>query len=219
MNPPKVSEIDDINFLIATPTAYSCVGAERVQPERENAPAHDAITRLLHRMFPSSDPLWQEAQPQVNRREGVLVLDDLTLGQGDAEKMASVTRHWSGKHGRVVQGINLISLLWSEGDRPIPLDYRFYEKSGDGATKNDHFCTMLETAKERGFAPKCVVFDSGYSSHANLKCIRTQGIIHIKRWIRKYIIKRSQVLKWIFIVGIGLPHLSLQSIHRNVHFR
>ena len=48
--------------------------------------------------------------------------------------MELVTRHWSGKHGRVVQGINLITLLWTEGDRHIPLDYRFYEKSVNGAS-------------------------------------------------------------------------------------
>lgn len=86
--------------------------------------------------------------------------------------MELVTRHWSGKHGRVVQGINLITLLWTEGDRHIPLDYRFYEKSVDGATKNEHFRSMLATAKERGFAPQCVVFDSWYSSLDNLKLIR-----------------------------------------------
>jgi hypothetical protein len=42
----------------------------------------------------------------------------------------------------------------------------------DGATKNAHFRSMLEAAKERGFAPQCVVFDSWYSSLDNLKLIR-----------------------------------------------
>ena len=64
MNPPKVNEFDYINFLIATQTAYSCVEAERVQPNRENAPAYDAITRLLHRIEPSSAALWREARGQ-----------------------------------------------------------------------------------------------------------------------------------------------------------
>jgi putative transposase len=35
-------------------------------------------------------------------------------------------------------GINLITLLWTDGDRKIPRDYRFYDKA-DGRTKNDHF--------------------------------------------------------------------------------
>lgn len=172
MNPPKVNEYDYINFLLATQKAYSCLEAERVQPKSVDAAAHDAITRLLHRMEPSSTQLWQEAQPQVCMEQGILVVDDSTLDKLYAEKMELVTRHWSGKHGRVVQGINLITLLWTEGDRHIPLDYRFYEKLVDGATKNDHFRSMLETAKSRGFAPQCVVFDSWYSSLDNLKLIR-----------------------------------------------
>ena len=171
MNPPKVNQYDYINFLIATQKAYSCTEAERVQPE-SNPAAHDAITRLLHRMEPSSDQLWQEAQPQVRLNQGVLVVDDSTLDKLYAKKMELVTRHWFGKHGRVVQGINLITLLWTEGDQHIPLDYRFYEKCVDGATKNDHFRSMLTTAQSRGFVPRCVVFDSWYSSLDNLKLIR-----------------------------------------------
>ena len=181
MNPPKVNEYNYIDFLIATQKAYSCMEAERVQPASERSPAHDAITRLLHRMEPSTQTLWQEAQQHVSLDSGILVIDDSTLDKFYAEKMELVTRHWSGKHGRVVQGINLITLLWTEGDRHMPLDYRFYEKSVDGATKNDHFRSMLETAKERGFAPRCIVFDSWYSSLDNLKLIRRHGWLWLSR--------------------------------------
>jgi hypothetical protein len=147
MNPPKVNEYDYIDFLIATQKAYSCTEAERVQPESANPPAHDASTRLLHRMEPSTRVRWQEAWRHVSKDSGILVIDDSTLDKFYAQKMELVTRHWSGKHGRVVQGINLVTLLWTEGERHIPLDYRFYEKLVDGATKNNHFRSMLETAQ------------------------------------------------------------------------
>jgi hypothetical protein len=98
---------------------------------------HEAITRLLHRLEPSTEQLRQEAQSQVCLSQGILVVDDSTLDKLYAKKMELVTRPWSGKHGRVVQGINLITLLWREGDRHTPLDYQFYEKCVDGATKND----------------------------------------------------------------------------------
>ena len=168
--------------------------AERVQPESTNAAAHDAVTRLLHRMEPSTEQLWQEAQAQVRLSQGVLVVDDSTLDKWYAEKMELVTRHWSGKQGRVVQGINLITLLWTEGDRHIPLDYRFYQKRVDGATKNDHFRSMLETAKERGFAPRCVVFDSWYSSLDNLKLVRGYEWIWLTR-LKRIRLRRSEALR------------------------
>jgi hypothetical protein len=103
------------------------------------------------------------------------------LDKFDAKKMELVTRHWSGKHGRVVQGINLITLLSTQGDRHIPLDYRFDEKSVDGATKNRHLRSMLKTARERGLVPACVVFDSWYSSLENLKLIRSYSWIWLTR--------------------------------------
>lgn len=188
MNPPKVNEYDYINFLIATQKAYSCTEAERVQPESDNPPAHDAITRLLHRMEPTTEELWSEAQSHVRLETGILVIDDSTLDKFYAQKIELVTRHWSGKHGRVVQGINLISLLWTQGDSHIPCDYRLYEKSSDGATKNDHFRSMLIKAKQRGFQPDCVVFDGWYSSLENLKTIRSHGWLWLTR------LKRNRLL-------------------------
>lgn len=43
-----------------------------------------------------------------------------------------VARHRSGKHRRVVRGINLITLLWTDGEAHWPCDFR-------ELSKNDHF--------------------------------------------------------------------------------
>ena len=181
MNGPKCNEIDYINFLIATPKVYSCTEAARVQPEKSSLPAHDAFTRLLERLEPSSEELWQESQEQIERQSGLLVLDDSTLDKPYARKIELVSRHWSGKHKEVVSGINLITLLWSDGDRHVPCDYRLFDKAKDQLTKNDHFQAMLKIAKERGLAPRCVVFDSWYSSTANLKLIDSLQWIWLTR--------------------------------------
>lgn len=175
MNPAKVTDEDDIQFLIATPKVCSATEAERVQPEGGCAPAHDAFTRLLHRLEPDAEAFWREAAPQVERQSGVLVVDDSTLDKPYAKHIKLVHRHRSGKHHAVVEGINLIPLLWSENDRHVPLDDRVYDQAGDALTKNDHFRALLETAHRRGFVPECVIFDSGHSSLENLKQIRAWG--------------------------------------------
>ena len=74
-----------------------------------------------------------------------------------------------GKHQAVVKGIDLLTLLWTDGERHLPCDYRIYDKPNDGKTKNDHFGDLIETAKERGFQTKYVLFDGWYSSLMNLK--------------------------------------------------
>jgi putative transposase len=89
--------------------------------------------------------------------------------------MELVSRHWSGNHHEVVQGINLVSLVWTDGECCLPIDYRIYHKDSDGLTKNDHFQAMLGQAKTRGFAPAMVAFDSWYASLDNLKRVRDCG--------------------------------------------
>ena len=181
MNKPKVTEYDYIDFLIGTQKVYSCTEAERVGPGKNSGPSHDAYTRQLHRLFPATDRLWGESQEHVDLKKGYLLADDSTLDKFYSRKIELVTRHWSGKHKKVVSGINLLSLLWTDGERYIPTDYRIYNKSVDGLTKNDHFRTMLRTAAERGFLPEAVLSDSRYSGLDNLKLIRALGWIWLTR--------------------------------------
>ena len=181
MNPPKCSDDDYINFVIATPRSVSATEAAKVPGDEPQAPAHDAFTRLLHRLEPDAETLWTEAASQVSLTQGILVIDDSTLDKPYARKMELVARHWSGKHHRVVSGINLITLLWTDGDRHLPVDYRIFDKKKDSLTKNDHFQALVKAARERGFAPGGVVFDSWYSSLENLKLIRSFQWIWLTR--------------------------------------
>jgi len=199
MNPPKVDDLDYIHFLVAAQKEFTCTEAARSSPEEEDAPAHDAFTRLLQRQPPDTEALWQEAEPVVDSDDGLLILDDTTLDKPYANEIEHVTWHWSGKHGDVVKGINLLTLLWrssseeatseeatseeatseeatpekSSREAHVPCDFRLYEK--EGKTKNEHFREMLDRASERGFEPEQVVFDSWYSGLDNLKKVRDLG--------------------------------------------
>ncbi len=122
MNAPKVTDLAYINFLVAAPRVVTCTKAARVQPLGPRRAAHDALTRLLHRLEPASGPLWDEAQAYVRRTAGLLIVDDSTLDKPYAHQIELVPRHWSGKHHRVGAGINLVALLWSDGTDTIPCD-------------------------------------------------------------------------------------------------
>lgn len=181
MNPPRCDALDYIQFLIAAQKTFTCTEAARCQPERPDAPAHDAFTRCLKRQPPDTGALWREAQTVVSREEGLLVLDDTTLDKPYAQRTELVTYHWSGKHGRVVKGINLLTLLWTGDGKLIPCDFRVYDKPMGGHTKNQHFREMLEEAGRRGLKPRYVLFDSWYSSLGNLKALRDLGW----RWLTR----------------------------------
>ncbi len=61
-------------------------------------------------------------------------MDDTSLDKPYAQNIDLVHWHWSGKHHRVVQGINLVMLLWSDGTDAIPCDERLYDKPVDGVS-------------------------------------------------------------------------------------
>jgi hypothetical protein len=175
MTAPRCTSTDYIDFLLATPKVVSATEAAPVQPDRPRRPAHDAFTRLLHRLEPDPAALWAEVAPLVYRGGGVLVVDDSTLDKPCAEKIELVCQHWSGKHNAVVWGINLITLVWTDGDRLYPTDHRVYDKGRDGQTKNDHFRDLLAAARARSFRPRCVLFDRWYASLDNRKQVRALG--------------------------------------------
>ncbi len=157
---------------MAAQRVSSNAGATKSHPPAESdGPGHDVYTRLLYRCQPDGEALWQEVQGCVAWQAGMVAIDATILDKCYARAMALVTRHWSGKHHRVVQGINLISLLWTDGQAHWPCDFRIYN-TADGLSKNDHFRAMLLTVAARGFHPALVAFGSWYASLENLKQVR-----------------------------------------------
>lgn len=176
MNPPRASADGYIQFLLGTPKVASACEAARVQPLTPDAPAHDSFSRLLARLEPDAQTLWQEVRPHVRTAGGILIVDDTVLDKPYARKIGLVGPFWSGKHKRVVRGINLVTLAWTDGDAVYPTDYRLVDPAeAPKKNKNEHFREMLVAAKARGFTPRYVCFDAWYSSKENLKAIRNHG--------------------------------------------
>jgi len=55
-----------------------------------------------------------------------------------------VKKQYSGKHHGLVKGIDLVNMLWTDGEKIIPVDYRAYDMTRDGRTKNNHAQEMLD---------------------------------------------------------------------------
>ncbi len=151
---------------------FTCTEAARCYPYSGNSPSHDAFTRLLQRQPPDTEALWDEVKDIVQPQKGFLIIDDTVLDKPYAKNISLVYYQWSGKHHRVVNGINIGTLLWTDGNAIIPVDFRIYDINVNGKTKNDHFQDMIHGAKDRHFQPELVLFDSWYSSLENLKTLR-----------------------------------------------
>ena len=170
-----ITDLDYINFLVAAQCDVSCVKAAECYSESGIVVAHDKINRFLTRQSLTPETLWNEVECYVERRSGWLILDDTVLDKIYAKHIELTYYQWSGKHQKVVNGIGLITLVWTDGVNTFPVDYRIYDKDSDDLTKNDHFREMITTASTRGFHPFFVMFDSWYSGIDNLKCITKLG--------------------------------------------
>ena len=213
MNPPKCCDLDYIHFLTAAANVFTCTEASRCYPEGSDSPSHDAFTRLLQRWPPDTAALWIESSHLVRRGEGILIVDDTTLDKPYAKKMDLVYPQYSGKHHGVVNGINITTLVWTDGNSVIPVDFRIYDNYNDGKTKNDHLQDMLEKAKERGFRPDFVLFDSWYSSLDNLKKIRGLGW----HWLTR--LKKNRLVNPDNTKNVQISTIDIPSDGRRVHLK
>ncbi len=174
MNPPKCDELDYIHVLVAAQHVLSTTAAAHCHPGAPtNGPAHAASTRLLHRCCVDGTTVWEEVRPCVSVTTGCLMIDDTTLDKPYSRAMELITRHWSGNHQRVVVGIHLIRMRWTDGNAHLPCDFRMYDNAHDGLAKNDHVRTMVQAAAARGCQPRLLAVDSWYASLENLTLVRS----------------------------------------------
>jgi hypothetical protein len=165
-------------FLLATQGKFSALWLSELLG---NKPAHDTFTRWLAKTKLKPHMLWEYTKPLVNRQTGYLIIDDTVLDKWYGPKIHLAQSHYSGTHHRLVRGIDIINLVWTNGENAehIPVDFRIFAKKQDGYSKIDHCNDMLTSAFMRGFTPQAVLMDAWYSALSTLQLIRNAGWIFI----------------------------------------
>lgn len=173
MSPSKCSLELYAKFLIANQNKYSGVELSKTS----NIPlSHDSVSKWLRDEDFTSKDLWPHVKNMVSKEQGYLIVDDSVLDKRFSRNNELVGRHWSGNEHRLICGIDLVNLLWTEGEECIPVDYRIYQSEEKKVkTKNEYFREMLTVAKRRGFEPWYVLGDCWYGSVENMKFIKKQG--------------------------------------------
>jgi putative transposase len=161
------------HFLVSTFGRYSMLWLARLLDQQ---PAHDSWTRWLSKTKQRPSILWEEVKSLVNTTDGYLILDDTVIDKWYARQIDLVKYQYSGTHHRKVNGIDVVSLLWTQHSQPdqaehITVDFRIYAPIYDGYDKNDHAREMLESAFYRGFTNQTVLMDSWYEDTKTLKLI------------------------------------------------
>jgi len=95
-------------------------------------------------------------------------LDDTTW-QRWTKKSEAVSFVWDSTIGKIVFGMSVVLLIWTDGKRKIPLGIRGWRK-GD-KSKVVLAEELLRQASIRGVSPEFVLFDSWYSAASILELI------------------------------------------------
>jgi len=160
-----------IEYLISTPINYTCTN---LSEHLENV-SHDAISDYLKKNKITPNENWKRVEKLIkNTRESFLIVDDSVQDKRYSKSIELVKKQYSGAVGGLVRGIGVVNLVHSDGRDYYPIDYRIYENSVDGKTKNDHFREMLINAvSAKQLIAKRVLFDNWYSSWQNLKLVNS----------------------------------------------
>ena len=155
-------------YLLSTPINYTLTHFA----EHSESFSHDQINRYLSEAHLTPRLLWEHVKNDVVLdRDGYLIFDDTVIDKRYAKKIALAKRQYSGNAGGIINGIAIVTCLYVNPklDRYWLIDYRIYDKDGDGKSKLDHVRDMLSVSVDsRDIVFSTVLMDAWYASKSLL---------------------------------------------------
>jgi hypothetical protein len=136
--------------------------------------SHDRLTRMLNDDWSGQTLLDWALRLLFLVVGGDLIVDDTVVEKPRAKRLNEAGWVWSSKHNKVVYGVSVVLLVWTDGQLRIPLSFRVWKKGGP--SKFELALELLSYARNRlKCKPQFVLFDSWYPSKALLKRIGDYG--------------------------------------------
>ncbi|MEA5260941.1 transposase [Arcicella aquatica] len=124
------------DYLISSFGQTSSTGLSKML---DKAISHDDVTRFLKQTANDSKALWKQAKPfvgQIESDEGLLILDDSISEKPYTDSNGLVCPHFDHFTGIFVNGINFVSLLYSNNGVQVPIGFELVVKTLQCIIKN-----------------------------------------------------------------------------------
>ncbi|MEM1312560.1 MAG: transposase [Patescibacteria group bacterium] len=162
-------------FLLSCPTRVACTKLSNVY----GGISHDSVNRFLEKSKFVPKQLFLEAKKllKLNLVGGYISVDDTIIDKHHCkiEDNDLVQKHYSGKHKKVVKGVCLITLFYTDlNGKKTPINYRVFVKDKT-ASKNELIRDMLKEALSWNIKPAYVTSDSFYATKENLFWFKSKG--------------------------------------------
>src|SRR4028119_616667 len=198
-------------FLLAEPKYASCQRLSQILGQV----SHDSINRFLVRERYTPDDLFEWVKPKIQLYGGSLSGDDTVLDKpySNPGQTALVDYFWSGKHKKVVKGLNLITLYYTDPNGvSVPVNYRINDKT-DGKTKHDYFRDMLFEVIGWGLMPESITADSWYA------CVETLTLLKHQEWGFLFAIESNRLVALDAQAYVPVHQLTIPGSGMMVHLK
>ena len=171
----RPTRLDYCQYLLSTPINYTLTHFA----DHSQRFSHDQINRYLANDRLRPRHVWEHVKSHLEQTpDGCLIFDDTVLDKRHAKEIALAKKQYSGNAGGTINGIGIVTCVYVNPalDRYWLIDYRIYDKQGDGKSKLDHVREMLSVfVNARDVAFSTVLMDSWYASKSVLLHIENLG--------------------------------------------
>lgn len=133
-----------VAYLMSSPSGSGCVKASNML-----CVSHDEVNRFLLSGQFDGKTFFKSVYKSIDLVGGTLSVDDFVLDKPYTKRGTTelVGKFYSEKHHRVVQGINIVVLVYtSKSGYCVAVNFRVYRKL-DEKTKNEYFQEMAANAR------------------------------------------------------------------------
>jgi hypothetical protein len=105
--------------------------------------SHDQLTRMLQGTWSGHTLLNLALRLLFPVAGGYLILDDTVIAKPYARFLGEAAWVWSSKQRKVVFGVSVVLLVWTDGQVRLPLAFRLWRKGGRPSSPAPSRCEAM----------------------------------------------------------------------------
>lgn len=171
----RATRLDYCQYLLSSQINYTLTNFA----DHSQHYSHDHLNRYLSGDKLTPRLLWEQVKGSiVTSLHGYLLFDDTVADKNYSFAIELVRRQYSGNAHAIIKGIGIVTCVYvnPETEQFWIIDYRIFDKAGDGLSKLDHVRQMFDHTREHKQLPfRTVLMDSWYATRPLMLHIERAG--------------------------------------------
>ncbi len=171
----QATRLDYCQYLLSSQINYTLTNFA----DHSQRYSHDHLNRYLRGDKLTPRLVWEQVKGSiVTSPAGYVLFDDTVADKNYSFAIELVRRQYSGNTKSIIKGIGIVTCAYvnPETEQFWIIDYRIFDKGGDGLSKLDHVREMFDHTREHKHLPfRTVLMDSWYATRPLMLHIERAG--------------------------------------------